>query len=107
MTRITELNAEIDRKHIALKELIDEMTENEISIPEEHEVIPAFTEIETKVRNLERVSNMGSVNLLAIEQYDEAASRVAQLQADAKALRDRREKLLAIAINWRQNVGRV
>ena len=98
MTRITELNAEIDRKHIALKELIDEMTENEISIPEEHEVIPAFTEIETKVRNLERrVSNMGSVNLLAIEQYDEAASRVAQLQADAKALRDRREKLLAIA----------
>ena len=37
MTRITELNTEID-KHIALKELVVEMADNEISIPEEHEV---------------------------------------------------------------------
>ena len=75
MARITELNSEIDRKHSVLKELSVEMSQMNISIPEEGDSIPAFTQIESKVRGLERrISQIGNVNQLAIEQYDEAAA---------------------------------
>ncbi len=81
-----------------LKELTSEMSDMNISIPEEGEIIPAFTQIESKVRGLERrISQIGNVNQLAIEQYDEAAARVEQLRQDASALRDRRTRLIDIA----------
>ena len=98
MARITELNSEIDRKHAVLKELSAEMADMNISIPEEGDSIPAFTEVESKVRSLERrISQIGNVNQLAIEQYDEAAARVEQLRQDASSLRDRRSRLIEIA----------
>ncbi len=98
MARITELNSEIDRKHSVLNELSSEMAEMNISIPEEGDSIPAFTEVESKVRGLERrISQIGNVNQLAIEQYDEAASRVEQLRKDASSLRERRTDLIGIA----------
>ena len=98
MARITELNSEIDRKHSVLKELSVEMSQMNISIPEEGDNIPPFTQIESKVRGLERkISQIGNVNQLAIEQYDEAAARVAQLRQDASSLRDGRARLIEIA----------
>ena len=98
MARITELNSEIDRKHSVLKELSVEMSQMNISIPQEGDSIPAFTQIESKVRGLERrISQIGNVNQLAIEQYDEAAARVEQLRQDASSLRDRRTRLIEIA----------
>ncbi len=98
MARITGLNSEVDRKHAVLKELSVEMSEMNISIPEEGDSIPAFTQIESKVRGLERrISQIGNVNQLAIEQYDEAAARVEQLRQDASDLRERRTRLIDIA----------
>ena len=43
------------------------------------------------------MAGLGDVNMLAIEQYDTAAARIADLIADGKILRERRDELAKIA----------
>ena len=44
-----------------------------------------------------RLGNLGNVNMLAIDQYDETAERIAALIEDGKTLRSRRDHLVSIA----------
>jgi chromosome segregation protein len=51
------------------------------------------------VQGLERrLGHLGDVNMLAIEQYDSTAERIAGLVEDGKLLRSRREHLVSIAV---------
>ena len=57
-----------------------------------------MSEAEKSVQGLERrLSHLGDVNMLAIEQYDIAVERIADLISDGKLLRERREHLIMIA----------
>jgi len=97
LMRITELNGQIDQKHRALKELVEEMREQDIE-PIVEAQVPTVAEAENTVRNLERrIANLGDVNMLAIDQYDDAEVRVQELRADAKKLRERHRDLVGIA----------
>ena len=44
-----------------------------------------------------RLGNLGNVNMLAIDQYDETAERIAALMEDGKTLRSRRDHLVSIS----------
>ena len=44
-----------------------------------------------------RLGNLGNVNMLAIDQYDETAERISALIEDGKTLRSRRDHLVSIA----------
>ena len=69
-----------------------------IPIPSEEVQLPTVVEAERSVQGLERrLRALGDVNMLAIEQYDTVASRIADLIADGKLLRSRRDELSTIA----------
>ncbi|HIA25113.1 MAG TPA: chromosome segregation protein SMC [Candidatus Poseidoniales archaeon] len=95
--RITDLNLQIHQKKEALRELDAEMSELEIKPASDDEILPTVQEAEASVRNLDRrVSNLGDVNMRAIEQYDEAEERSANLSTDSKRLREHRQSLISL-----------
>ncbi len=98
LVRITELNGQIDQKHRALEELCEEMRALSIEPLPQGSEVPTVAEAEQSVRHLDRrVGQLGDVNMLAIDQYDAAEERVAELRADSKRLRARRDDLVGIA----------
>jgi len=96
--RLEELSVQIKQRREALDEIVAELEAAGIPIPPEDSHLPTVAEAERSVQGLERrLGALGDVNMLAIEQYDTAASRISDLIADGKLLRERRDELTKIA----------
>ena len=96
--RLEELSVQIKQRREALDEIVAELEEAGIPIPPEDAHLPTVVEAERSVQGLERrLRALGDVNMLAIEQYDDAAARITDLIADGKLLRKRRDELSTIA----------
>ena len=96
--RIDELNGQIQQKRDAVGETKSELQEAGVEIPSEEVQLPTIAEAERVLQGLERrLGNLGDVNMLAIEQYDATAERIADLVDDGKTLRSRRDNLVSIA----------
>ena len=96
--RLEEISVQIKQKREALDEIVAELEAAGIPIPSENVQLPTVVEAERSVQGLERrLRALGDVNMLAIEQYDTAASRIKDLIADGKLLRSRRDELSTIA----------
>ncbi len=97
-SRIDELNGQIQQKRAAVGETESELIEAGVEIPSEEVQLPTIAEAERVLQGLERrLGNLGDVNMLAIEQYDATAERIADLMDDGKTLRSRRDHLVSIA----------
>ena len=97
--RIEELNVQIQQKREAVDEIVAELEDAGIAIPSPETQLPTVGEAEKSVQGLERrLGHLGDVNMLAIEQYDSTAERIAGLVEDGKLLRSRREQLVSIAV---------
>ena len=97
-SRINELNAQIRQKNMAAEETAEELAEAGVTIPAKDIQLPTIAEAERAMQGLERrLGNLGNVNMLAIDQYDETAERIAALIDDGKTLRSRRDHLVKIA----------
>ena len=97
-SRIDELNGQIQQKREAVGETESELQEAGVEIPSEELQLPTIAEAERVLQGLERrLGNLGDVNMLAIEQYDATAERIADLMDDGKTLRSRRDHLVSIA----------
>jgi chromosome segregation protein len=98
--RCDDLSKEIDTKRRLLEELADEMAAQNIEPIAVEVDLPSIGDAEVSVRNIERrISNLGDVNMLSIEQYDEAEDRLGRITDDAKKLRTRRIDLIELAEN--------
>ena len=96
--RLEELVIQIKQRREALDEIVSELEQAGIPIPPEDTHLPTVAEAERSVQGLERrLGALGNVNMLAIEQYDAAESRISDLIADGKLLRSRKEELSRIA----------
>ena len=96
--RLEELNVQIKQRRDALDEIVAELEAAGIPIPPEDTQLPTVVEAERSVQGLERrLRALGDVNMLAIEQYDAATSRISDLIADGKLLRKRRDELSTIS----------
>ena len=96
--RLEEISVQIKQKREALDEIVAELEAAGIPIPSEDVQLPTVVEAERSVQGLERrLRALGDVNMLAIEQYETAASRITELIADGKLLRSRRDELSTIA----------
>lgn len=96
--RLEEISVQIKQKREALDETVAELEAAGIPIPSEDVQLPTVVEAERSVQGLERrLRALGDVNMLAIEQYETAASRIKELIADGKLLRSRRDELSTIA----------
>ena len=81
----------------AAKEMEEELVKQGIEIPSMNSDAPSLAEVERNISRLERrLDNLGGVNMLAIEQYDETARRIEQLVEDGSTLRKRRNMLVDI-----------
>jgi chromosome segregation protein len=59
--------------------------------------LPSVGDAESSVRNIERrISGLGDVNMMAIEQYDEAEERLVRITDDSSVLRKRRTDLIEL-----------
>ena len=97
--RIGDLNIQIQQKREAVDEIVAELEGAGITIPSPEAQLPTVAEAEKSVQGLERrLGHLGNVNMLAIEQYDSTAERIAGLVDDGKLLRSRREHLVSIAV---------
>lgn len=97
-SRIDELNAQISQKTNAAKETARELDEAGVEIPPDDIQLPTIAEAERAMQGLERrLGNLGNVNMLAIDQYDETAERISALMEDGKTLRARRDHLVSIS----------
>ena len=96
--RIEELNGQIQQKREAVDEIVAELAAAGIQIPLSDVDLPTVAEAEKSVQGLERrLGQLGDVNMLAIEQYDITAERIAALLEDAKLLRSRRDQLISLS----------
>ena len=97
-SRIDELNSQISQKATLAEETAEELADAGVAIPSEDIQLPTIAEAERAMQGLERrLGNLGNVNMLAIDQYDETAERIAALIEDGKTLRSRRDHLVSIA----------
>tara|TARA_B100000524_G_scaffold341278_1_gene235185 strand:- start:521 stop:1912 length:1392 start_codon:yes stop_codon:yes gene_type:complete len=97
-SRIDELNSQISQKTTLAEETAEELADAGVAIPSEDIQLPTIAEAERAMQGLERrLGNLGNVNMLAIDQYDETADRIASLIEDGKTLRSRRDHLVSIA----------
>ena len=95
--RCDELSQEIESKRRLLEELTQEMASQDIKPLSEDVDLPSVGDAESGVRNIERrIGNLGDVNMLSIEQYDEAEDRLGRISDDAKILRKRRTDLIEL-----------
>ena len=98
-SRIDDLNIQIQQKREAVDEIVAELEGAGIAIPLPEAHLPTVAEAEKSVQGLERrLGHLGDVNMLAIEQYDSTAERIAGLVEDGKLLRSRRKHLVSIAV---------
>jgi chromosome segregation protein len=96
--RVNDLSTEIETKRRLLDELTQEMAAQDIEPLSEDIDLPSVGDAEGFVRNIEkRIGNLGDVNMLSIEQYDEAEDRLSRITDDAKTLRQRRKDLIELA----------
>ena len=96
-TRCDELSQEIENKRRLLEELTQEMSTQNVEPLAEDIDLPSVGDAETGVRNIERrISNLGDVNMMAIEQYDEAEERLVRITDDSSVLRKRRTDLIQL-----------
>ena len=96
--RCDELSQEIENKRRQLDELVQEMAQQSIEPLGEDTDLPSVGDAESSVRNIERrISNLGDVNMLSIEQYDEAEDRLGRISEDSALLRKRRTDLIELA----------
>ncbi|MFL2493966.1 MAG: chromosome segregation protein SMC [Candidatus Thalassarchaeum sp.] len=96
--RIEELNGQIQQKREAVDEIVAELAAAGIQIPLPGVDLPTVAEAEKSVQGLDRrLGQLGDVNMLAIEQYDITAERIAALAKDAKLLRSRRDQLISLS----------
>ena len=97
-SRVDELNSQIKQKGLLVNEMAEELKYSQISLPSGDIQLPTVSEAEKSVQGLERrLSHLGDVNMLAIEQYDIAVERIADLISDGKLLRERKTQLISIA----------
>ena len=97
-SRIEELNGQIQQKRQAVDEIVAELADAGIEIPPADVDLPTVAEAEKSVQGLERrLGQLGNVNMLAIEQYDITAERIAALAEDATLLRSRRDQLISLS----------
>ena len=95
--RCDELSQEIENKRRLLEELTQEMASQDIKPLSDDVDLPSVGDAESSVRNIERrIGNLGDVNMLSIEQYDEAEDRLGRISDDAKILRKRRTDLIEL-----------
>ncbi len=95
--RCTELSQEIESKNRLLEELTQEMAGQNLEPLSEDVDLPSVGDAESSVRNIERrIANLGDVNMLSIEQYDEAEDRLSRITDDASVLRKRRTDLIEL-----------
>ena len=97
-SRVDELNSQIKQKGLLVNEMAEELKYSQINLPSGDIQLPTVSEAEKSVQGLERrLSHLGDVNMLAIEQYDIAVERIADLISDGKLLRERKTQLISIA----------
>ena len=97
-SRMDELSIQIKQKREAVDEIAAELAAAGTPIPTVDAPLPTIAEAERSVQGLERrLGTLGDVNMLAIDQYDTAAGRIADLIEDGKLLRERRDQLATIA----------
>ena len=95
--RCDDLSQEIESKNRQLEELTQEMASQNIEPISEDVDLPSVGDAESGVRNIERrIGNLGDVNMLSIEQYDEAEERLSRITDDATVLRKRRTDLIEL-----------
>lgn len=96
--RIDELSGEIDMKRRQLEELTVEMKTLDIEPASADLDLPSVADAERASTQIERkLQNLGNVNMLSIEQYDEAEERLGRIAEDYKKLRKNREDLIQLA----------
>ncbi|MAH98918.1 MAG: chromosome segregation protein SMC [Euryarchaeota archaeon] len=97
-SRLEDLSIQIKQRREALDEIVAELEAAGIPIPPEDAHLPTVAEAERSVQGLERrLRALGDVNMLAIDQYEAASSRISDLMSDGKLLRKRRDELSVIA----------
>jgi len=97
-TRIDELTNEIEMKRRQLEELTVEMKTFDVEPANADLDLPSVADAERAVTQIERkLGNLGDVNMLSIEQYDEAEERLGKIADDYKKLRKNRENLIQLA----------
>ena len=95
--RCDELSLEIENKNRLLEELTQEMASQNVEPLSDDIDLPSVGDAESSVRNIERrISGLGDVNMMAIEQYDEAEERLVRITDDSSVLRKRRTDLLEL-----------
>ena len=95
--RCDELSQEIENKRGLLEELTQDMASQNIQPLSEDIDLPSVGDAESSVRNIERrIGNLGDVNMMAIEQYDEAEERLTRITDDSVVLRKRRTDLIEL-----------
>ena len=93
--RAGEFTLQLQQKREALDDLLDEMGTSGIEPADENKALPSVSEAEGKVRSMDRrLSLIGDVNMLAIEQYDITEERLSELKQDNGTLQQRRKSLI-------------
>lgn len=93
-----ELGRLVGASERALAELREAMLEEGVDDVNDDDILPTVAEGEQAVRRLERrIENLGSVNWLALEQYDACQARLDDLSNDNTKLKARRKDLIELA----------
>ena len=99
-SRLEGLVEQIRQKEATVGVLEDELNELGITIPTSEIQLPTVAEAEKRVQGLDRrLSQLGNVNMLAIDDYDRTVERIAALVADGKLCKDRHAMLVSLAEN--------
>ena len=99
-SRLEGLVEQIRQKEATVGVLEDELNELGITIPTSEIQLPTVAEAEKRVQGLDRrLSQLGDVNMLAIDDYDRTVERIAALVADGKLCKDRHAMLVSLAEN--------
>ena len=97
-SRLEGLVENIRNKEATLVEIKEELTENQIELPDSETQLPTVAEAEKGVQGLDRrLGQLGDVNMLAIEDYDQTVERIAGLVADGKLCKERHAMLVSLA----------
>ena len=94
----SEFERTIQQKQQELHGVEMDMGATGIEPPEEGTVLDSVSDIDRRIRRLERrLEEFGMVNMRAIEQYDAVEERLNAMEGDFKKLRDRKRQLIEVA----------